>query len=73
MQNINWIANSNNFIYIEDQKIQTTEYDNTNKQTLFAGNFNKNAVYPWLNGSKIIILIAPYNNAQENFYSISIK
>ena len=68
-----WVANSNNLIYIEDQKIQTVEYDNTNRQTLFAGNFNKNAVYPWLDGSKIITLIAPYNNAQENLYSIIIK
>lgn len=68
-----WVANSNNLIFIEDQKIQTIEYDNTNKQTLFAGNFNKDAVYPWLDGSKIITLIAPYNNAQENLYSITIK
>lgn len=68
-----WIANSNNLIYIEDQKIQTIEYDHTNQQTLFAGNFNKDAVYPWLDGSKIITLIAPYNNAQENLYSITIK
>lgn len=68
-----WIANSNNIIYIEDQKIQTIEYDHTNQQTLFAGNFNKDAVYPWLDGSKIITLIAPYNNAQENLYSITIK
>ena len=68
-----WIANSNNLIYIEDQKIQTIEYDHTNQQTLFAGNFNKDAVYPWLDGSKIITLIAPYSNAQENLYSITIK
>ncbi|MDD2224598.1 MAG: PEGA domain-containing protein [Candidatus Shapirobacteria bacterium] len=73
LYNLNWIANSNNLIFIEDQKIQTIEYDNTNKQTLFAGNFNKDAVYPWLDGSKIITLIAPYNNAQENLYSITIK
>ena len=73
LYNINWIANSNNLIYIEDQKIQTIEYDNTNKQTLFAGSFNKDAVYPWLDGSRIITLIAPYSNAQENLYSISIK
>jgi hypothetical protein len=73
LQNLNWLANSNNLIYIEDQKIQTIEYDNTNKQTIFAGNFNKDAVYPWLDGNKIIILIAPYNNAQENLYSISIR
>ena len=73
LYNLNWIANSNNLIYIEDQKIQTIEYDNTNKQTLFAGNFNKDAVYPWLDGSKIVTLIAPYSNAQENLYSITIK
>lgn len=73
LYNLNWLANSNNLIYIEDQKIQTIEYDSTNKQTLFAGNFNKDAVYPWLDGNKIITLTAPYSNAQENLYSISIR
>lgn len=73
LQNLNWLANSYNLIYTEDQKIQTVEYDNTNKLTLFAGNFDKNVVYPWLDGSKIITLTAPYNNAQENLYSISIR
>lgn len=73
LQNLNWLNNSYNLIYTEDQKIQTIEYDNTNKLTLFAGNFNKNVVYPWLDGNKIITLIAPYNNAQENLYSISIR
>lgn len=73
LYHLNWLANSNNLIYIEDQKIQTIEYDNTNKLTLFAGNFNKNAVYPWLDGNKIITLTAPYNNAPENLYSISIR
>lgn len=73
LYNLKWIANSNNLIYIEDQKIQTIEYDNTNKQTLFAGTFDKDTVYPWLDGNKIATLTAPYNNAQENLYSITIK
>ncbi|MDD2483291.1 MAG: PEGA domain-containing protein [Candidatus Shapirobacteria bacterium] len=73
LQNLSWLVNSYNLIYTEDQKIQTVEYDNTNKLTLFAGNFNKNVVYPWLDGSKIVTLIAPYSNAQENLYSISIR
>ena len=73
LYNLKWIANSNNLIYIEDQKIQTVEYDNTNKQTLFAGTFDKNTVYPWLDGNKIATLIAPYNNAQENLYSITVR
>lgn len=73
LYNLNWLTNSNNLIYINDQRIQTVEYDNTNQQTLFAGNFNKDVVYPWSDGSKIVTLIAPYNNAQENLYSISIR
>ena len=73
LYNLKWIANSSNLIYIEDQKIQTIEYDNTNKQTLFAGTFDKDTVYPWLDGNKIATLTAPYNNAQKNIYSITIK
>lgn len=73
LYNLNWLANSNNLMYIEDQKIQTIEYDNTNKQTLFTGNFNKDAVFPSLDGSKIIILTSAYSNSQENLYAVSIR
>lgn len=73
LYHLNWLANSNNLIYIDNQRIQTVEYDNTNQQTLFAGNFNKDVVYSWADGSRIITLIAPYSNAQENLYSISIR
>lgn len=68
-----WLNNSYNLVFVEDQKIQTIEYDATNKQTLFAGNFDKNAVYPWLDGSKIVTLTVPYNEAKENLYAIYIK
>lgn len=68
-----WLNNSYNLVFVEDQKIQTIEYDATNKQILFAGNFNKDAVYPWLDGSKIVTLTAPYNEAKENLYAIYIK
>lgn len=73
LYHLNWLANSNNLIYIDDQRIQTVEYDNTNQQTLFAGNFNKDIVYSWSDGNKIVTLIAPFSSAQENLYSISIR
>lgn len=73
MSNLNWLNNSNNLIYVEDQKIQTIEYDNTNKQTLFTGTFNKDFVYPSLDGSKIIILTGAYSNNQVNLYALSIR
>jgi len=73
LQNPNWLPNSNNIVFIEDQKIKIVDYDNTNKQTLFAGNFNQECVYPWSDGSKIIIFSSPYTSAAQNLYTISIK
>jgi hypothetical protein len=67
------LPNSNNIIFVEADKINVMDYDGTNKQTLYAGNFNKNTVYPWSDGSRIITLTVPYLNATSNLYSITIK
>lgn len=72
-QNPIWLPNSNNLIFIEDKNLKVIEYDGTNKQTLFASNFDPNCVYPWIDGSKIVILTSPYESAVKNLYSISIK
>jgi hypothetical protein len=68
-----WLPNSNDIVFIEDNKIKVIEYDGTNKQILFAGNFNKDTVFPWSDGSKIVTLTSAYIGAPENLYSISIR
>lgn len=68
-----WLPNSVNIAYVENQAIVTTEYDATNKHTLFAGAFDPKIVYPWTDGSKIAILTAPYRGAATNLYTISIR
>lgn len=68
-----WLPNSNNIVFIEDKKIKVIEYDATNKQVLFAGNFNPNVVFPWSDGSRIITLTSAYIGAPENLYSITIR
>lgn len=68
-----WLPNSNNIIFIENEKIIVVEYDSTNKETLFAGNFNKDVVYPWSDGSRIILLTSAYIGIPDNLYSVTIR
>lgn len=68
-----WLPNSTNVIFMNDQKIKVIEYDGTNEQTLFAGSFNKDSVYPWSDGNKIITLTSPYIGSIENLYAIVIR
>jgi hypothetical protein len=68
-----WLANSNNIVYINDQKIKTIEYDATNKQIIFAGDFDTEVVFPSPDGNKIITLTAPYQGTSKNLYAILIK
>lgn len=70
---ISWLANSNNLVFVQDQNLKVIDYDGTNKQTIFAENFDTNCVAVWDDGSKIIILTKPYPSAPSNLYAISIK
>jgi len=71
--NPSWLPNSNNIVFVANKNLKVVDYDGTNQQTLFSSNFNVNCVYPWNDGSKIVILTAPYPTAPENLYAISIK
>ncbi|MEI8068156.1 MAG: PEGA domain-containing protein [Candidatus Shapirobacteria bacterium] len=68
-----WLPNSSSVIFVNDQKIKVVEYDATNEQTLFAGNFNKDSVYPWADGNKIVTLTSLYSGSPENLYAIVIR
>lgn len=73
LANITWLPNTDNFIYIAGTEIKTVEYDGTNRQTLFAGNFDHHILTPWIDGTKIIILTSPFTGAPANLYTVSIK
>lgn len=68
-----WIPNSNNIVFVQGQNLNVIDYDGTNQQTLFSSNFDPNCVYPWVDGSKIVILTSAYPTAPTNLYTISIK
>lgn len=71
--NPNWLPNSNNIIFVQNQNLNVIDYDGTNQQTIFSSNFNPNCVYPWIDGTKIVILTSPYPTAPINLYTISTK
>lgn len=68
-----WIPNTNNLIYVQDKSLKVIDYDGTNQQTILSSNFDPNCVYPWSDGSKVIILTNLSLSSTENLYSLSIK
>lgn len=68
-----WIDGSNNIVFTTQQNIKVADYDGTNQQTVYAGDFNPKNVFPSIDGTKIIVLISPYIGAPENLYALSIK
>ena len=73
-KNLHWFPESNHLIYIADQKIDIMEFDGSNNTTIYAGPFVDNFVFPWPDGSKVIILTNLGNpNITPNLYTIVLK
>ncbi len=71
--NPSWIPFSNTIFYTQEDKIKIIEYDATNINTIFAGTFDKNHVFSWPDGNKLLVLTSAYSGAQNNLYSITIR
>lgn len=71
---LQWFPDSKHLIYVESKKIDILEYDGANRTTLYAGPFADNYVFPWPNGSKLVILTNLGNeNIPPNLYTIGLK
>lgn len=70
-----WYPDSNHVIMVEGAKIIIAEYDATNRHTVYAGPFAQNFIFPWPNGSRLIILASLNggSNLPPNLYSINLK
>lgn len=69
-----WLPNSRNLVLAEPNKITVMDYDGTNRQVVFSGNYTPPYVFPYLNGEKLLILTNLGADSQTpNLYSISIK
>lgn len=71
---VQWFPDSEHLVYVHDKKIDIMEYDGLNQTTIYAGPFIDNYVFPWPNGSKMLILTALGNpSISPNLYTISLK
>lgn len=69
-----WFPDSEHLVYVHEKKIQLVETDGSNLTTVYAGPFLGNYVFPWPDGSKIVILTNLGNaTASPTLYTIGLK
>jgi hypothetical protein len=74
-ENILWYPTSRHLITIEGNRILVMEYDHTNNIMVYNGPFVKDFVYPWPDGSKLLVLtnLNQEFSQQTNLYTVGIK
>lgn len=71
---LSWFPDSKHIIKVHDKKIDAIEYDGSNSTTVYAGPFIGNYVYPWPNGSKMVILTNLGNpDIEPHLYTVGLK
>ncbi len=71
---LTWFPDSRHLIYVQDKKVNIIEYDGTNVTKIYAGPFIDSYVFPWSDGSRIVILTNLGNSdTLPNLYTISLK
>ncbi len=70
---IQWFPDSKHVLFADKDRIYLLEYDNTNKTAIYSGPFSNNFIYPWPDGSKILILTSFSSTTPQNLYAIELK
>jgi hypothetical protein len=71
---ISWFPDSNHLVHVHDKQIDIIEYDGSNRTTVYAGPFTEPYVFPWPNGSQLVILTNLNNpTISPNLYTVSLK
>lgn len=70
-----WFPSSRHLLEIETGRIWVREYDGTNRQTIYSGQFKPGSVFAWPNWSKIVILttLGSADGKQENLYTVNLR
>lgn len=69
-----WFPDSEHLILVKDKKIDILEFDGSNKTTVYAGPFVGNYVFPWVNGSRLVMLTNLGNpTIAPNLYTLGLE
>ncbi len=70
---IQWYPDSKHIIFVDHDRIFIQEYDGTNKAPIYSGPFSNHFVYPWPDGSRLIILTSFSASTPPNLYAVELK
>jgi PEGA domain len=71
---LTWFPDSSHLLYVHNKKIDVVEDDGSNMTTLYAGPFVDHYVFPWPDGSKLVILTNISNSSlPPTLYSIGLQ
>lgn len=73
LNTMQWFPDSKHLLFVEDGKIKIMEYDGQNVTTVYSGPFASDFVYPWPDGSKLIIKTSFSPDSPDNLYVIDLK
>lgn len=72
-ETLQWFPDSKHFLFVQDGAIKIVEYDGTNVVPIYSGPFEKNFIYPWPDGSRLVISTKFSPEAPLNLYAIELK
>ncbi len=70
---LQWFPDSKHLLFAKDQQVHIMEYDGTNNTIIYSGPFQEDFVYPWPDGSKILILTSFSPETPMNLYAVELK
>ena len=73
LNSLQWFPDSKHLLYVSDNKIHIMEYDGQNNTVIYSGPFAEEFVYPWPDGSKLIINTSFSPDSPFNLYAITLK
>ncbi|MCA9372932.1 PEGA domain-containing protein [Candidatus Woesebacteria bacterium] len=68
-----WFPDSKHIFSAEDNRIVVKEYDNTNAVTVYSGPFYQNFIYPWPDGSRLLVATHFNPATPNNLYAIELR
>ena len=71
-QSVQWFPSSMHLIKINGG-VSIMEYDGTNNVTVYGGPSTNEFVYPWPNGSRLVILTSFNSDTPANLYAINLR
>lgn len=71
---LSWFPDSKHLIFVDNRQVNIVEYDGGNKTTVYAGPFIDSYVFPWPDGSRLVVLTNLGNsNISPNLYTVGLK